>query len=434
MLDLRDLLNSPVDSVTKGMPSDLAPIPLARIGEMGWNVLNEDLPLPLAVLRQSAIDHNSAWMRRFLDLTGAHLCPHGKTSMSPQLFSRQLADGAWGITCSTPNQLACLCRFGVRRILLANQVVGRMNCRIVASECARLPDLDLYVLADSVTGVRLLANALRDHDVRQSVKVLIEIGGRELRTGVRDTDGALIVAREVAANAPHLTLAGVEGYEGLLSGATAADAERNVRRFLDRLLDAHRALVAAGLLERAEKPIISAGGSEYFDLVIDAAHAAELNESVDILLRSGCYLSHDAVHYSAGFQRMLMRNPQYAALGEGLRPALEVWAYVQSVPEPLRAYATIGKRDISHDWDLPVPMRWFRPGVHRSPLELPPDYKVIALNDQHAHLAVPDKSVLQTGDMICFGISHPCTTFDKWRVICVVDDDYNVVEAIRTFF
>ncbi len=45
-----------------------------------------------------------------------------------------------------------------------------------------------------------------------------------------------------------------------------------------------------------------------------------------------------------------------------------------------------------------------------------------ALNDQHAFVRVPDDAVVEVGDVIRFGLSHPCTTFDKWRALAVVDD------------
>jgi D-serine dehydratase len=95
----------------------------------------------------------------------------------------------------------------------------------------------------------------------------------------------------------------------------------------------------------------------------------------------------------------------------------------------------MGKRDVSYD-DLPVPLRWFRPSDRsgRAPTALETGHVATGLNDQHCHMTVPADSPLSVGDMVAFGISHPCLTFDKWQVIPVVDDDYNVIAAIRTFF
>ncbi len=105
----------------------------------------------------------------------------------------------------------------------------------------------------------------------------------------------------------------------------------------------------------------------------------------------------------------------------GSKPALEVWAYVQSRPESGRTILTMGKRDVSYDASLPVPLHWYRPGAMVRPEPMPRGHAVLALNDQHCHLGTPGESPLQVGDMVGFGIGHPCTTFDKWGLLMVVD-------------
>jgi len=136
--------------------------------------------------------------------------------------------------------------------------------------------------------------------------------------------------------------------------------------------------------------------------------------------------------YTVAFDQMKRRSPEIAALGEGLRPVIEVWAYVQSRPEPGLAILGLGKRDISYD-ELPVPLKWFRRGSEQ-PALVPPEHRITRLNDQHAYLEIPANSPLAVGDMVGFGISHPCLTFDKWRVVHLVDNNYTVVESLRTYF
>ncbi|HTV38428.1 MAG TPA: amino acid aldolase, partial [Xanthobacteraceae bacterium] len=186
-----------------------------------------------------------------------------------------------------------------------------------------------------------------------------------------------------------------------------------------------------------DRIIISAGGSAFYDLVVERFGKAGIAREVLVVTRSGCYLTHDSKMYRDAFAEIRKRAPALDNLGPGLMPALEVWAYVQSRPEPTKAILTVGKRDISYDVDLPVPIKWVRPcaGIDaRAVTEIGPGHVVTGLNDQHCHLAVPGDSPLAVGDMVAFGISHPCTTFDKWQVIPLVDDDYTVVSAIRTFF
>ena len=120
-----------------------------------------------------------------------------------------------------------------------------------------------------------------------------------------------------------------------------------------------------------------------------------------------------------------------AGQGPALEPALELWAHVLSRPEQGLALACAGRRDVGFDADLPVPLRFRRPGGQLVPAA---GSRVSDLNDQHAYLALAPGTDLAPGDLVCLGVSHPCTTFDKWRVIPVVDDGYHVIDAVHTFF
>jgi D-serine dehydratase len=435
-MDLAALDALLLDHRVKGIPGGVAPFALGTIGEHRWNVLREDLPLPLAVLKESALAGNSAWMQRFLTASGAAISPHGKTSMSPQLFARQLADGAWGMTVATVHQLQVARDFGVQRVVLANQLVGRQAIRYVLAELRRDPDFDFYCLVDSAANVAALATAMREAaasegTIGRPLQVLLEGGYPGGRTGCRTLAEALDVARAIKTAEPYLSLRGVEGFEGLFHGATPDETAGQVAGFLDFLVEIAIGCAHEGLFA-PETVILSAGGSAFYDLVAARFRTAGIARDFLALTRSGCYLTHDSVMYRDAFDDLQRRSPEVAAFGPGLRPALEVWAYVQSRPEPGKALLTMGKRDVSYD-DLPVALSWCRRG-EAAPQPMPQGHVVTGLNDQHCHMVVPSNSPLQVGDMVGFGISHPCLTFDKWQVICIVDDDYTVTSAIRTFF
>ncbi len=417
-----------LDQCTKGMPGGVAPFRLDAIGAHGWNVLNQDLPLPLAVLKDSALTHNSAWMRDFLARSRVDIAPHGKTTMAPQLFRRQLADGAWAISLATAQQVQVARAYGVQRIILANQLIGPAFTRYVLAELKAHPDFEFFCIVDSLENVAQLAEATRIAAISRPLPVFLEGGMPGGRTGVRDRETGLAVARAVRA-APGLALRGVEGFEGLTSG-TRAEAEAQVRGFLDLLVDLALACERENLFAPGEV-VLTAGGSAFYDMVIARLLHAGLSRPSRVITRSGCYLSHDSVSYRRFFADIVDRTPA-AGQGGGLRPALEVWAYVQSRPQPDKVLLTMGKRDVSVD-DMPVAQAWFRPGENAT-REVPSGHRVVAHNDQHCHMMVPTDSPLTVGDMVGFGVSHPCLTFDKWQVICVVDDAYNVVSAIRTFF
>jgi D-serine dehydratase len=422
-----------LDDRMKGVPGGVRDLRLGDVGRQGWNLLKEDLPLPVAVLKSGALDNNSRWMTQFLRATGAVIAPHGKTTMSPHLFQRQLADGAWAITVATIGQLQTARRFGLKRLILANQLIGRRAIAYVVGELARDPDFEFYALADSLAGVAMLAAEAKRVGLSRPVNLLLEGGLMGSRTGCRTREDALAVARAIRDQAPWVALRGVEGFEGLAQGASMEAREKIVGELMDFLI------AIAGDCQReklfAPGPVIlSAGGSAYYDIVAKRLAAAGIADAM-VVIRSGCYLTQDSQLYRNFFARMRERSPLVAALSGGLMPALEVWAYVQSRPEPGRLIVNLGRRDVSSDIDLPVPLSWFRPGKPGGPKDLPPgSHKVVELNDQHGHVVVPADSPLQVGDMMALGISHPCTTFDKWQIMFLVDDAYAVTGAIRTFF
>ncbi len=427
-----------LDGQTKGLPAGVPAIALEAIGRAGWNVLAEDLPLPLALLKDSALRHNARWMQRFLQMTGVAIAPHGKTSMSPQLYARQLADGAWGITVATVQQLRVCRGHGIGRVLLANQLVGRQAIAYVLDELARDRAFEFYALVDSVASVEALARAAAARAPGRPLDLLVEVGFEGGRTGCRTLEVALAVARAVAAAAPHLRLAGVEGYEGSVPAGPLEQREERIREFV-RFMARTAQAVAGERLVGTDRVLLTAGGSAWFDLVTALPRTLDARDAL-VVIRSGCYLTHDSDAYARAAERMRERMPAIAALGPGLRDALEVWSYVQSTPERGLAILTMGKRDVSHDLHLPYPRWVFRPGVHATPLPLAAGFEIGALNDQHAYLrvpdapALPDGTPLRVGDMIGCTISHPCTTFDKWRFMPIVDDDYRVIDAITTAF
>ena len=424
-----------IDGQYKGIPPLIGDIPIEEIGRQGWSLLKGDLPLPAAIIRESALQQNSRWMRRFLEYSGALLCPHGKTTMSPQLFKRQIDDGSWGITISTVQQLCVARRHGIKRILMANQLVGIVEIRYVVDELARDPEFDFFCIVDSIDGVKRLSDAAREGLSVRPLQVLVEGGYQGGRTGCRTVEEALRVAREVRRAYPHLALCGVEGYEGTLlsSEASEIDTAERVRDFVKYL----NTIATSCYEERlfSEGPVLlSAGGSAFYDVVAESFSKARLGGRQKVVLRSGCYLTHDIGIYKKLDEAVRRRLSNCEDLGPGPVPALEVWTYVQSAPESNLVILTAGRRDCGHDAGLPVPLKRFRPRCDDAPVQLSSDFKVIGLNDQHAYLQTPAPDFLRVGDMVALGISHPCTTFDKWRILFIVNDDYRVGSAIETFF
>lgn len=400
------------------------------VGSAGqaWNLLAGDVPWPAAVLSESRMAHNLAWMRDFIDAYGLTLAPHGKTTMAPALFQRQLEAGAWGITVATVQQARVAAAHGVEHILIANQVVGAANVAMLADLAARR-DLDVMCLIDSAAGVDLLGQACQARGAR--LDVLIELAPEPdqpgLRTGVRTEEELAAVLKALVPWLGTLRLAGVEFYEGVLPD------EAEVRRFVRRAVAVAARLVAEGRVERAPG-ILTGAGSAWYDIVAEESAGAVRDGTVQVLLRPGCYISHDDGLYRVAQEGILRRNPVASRLGAPLQPALRIWAAVQSIPDPARAVVAMGKRDVAFDAGLPRPATLFRPGRDSRPGDAPDHWEVTGLMDQHAYLAIAPGDDVAVGDVLAFDISHPCLTFDKWRRILVADDDHRVVDVIETFF
>jgi D-serine dehydratase len=426
-LDLASLRDAPLDPLTKGLPFDAPPLTVGDVGKQGWNVLAGDLPLPLAVIREDVLRANSAWMRDFTAANDLVIAPHGKTTMSPALFDLQVADGAWGITVATVQQLQVCLKFGVKRVIIANQPIGRQ----AIDACFRAlqqPGFELYCLADGPDGVAMLAEGGKRNPPPSDnpLRVLVEIGFLGGRTGARTREIAMEVARAVVA-ADGLALGGFECFEGLLPTPQAADG------LIDDVAALAQLALAENLFAAGQPVVVSAGGTAFFDRVGERFNATNFSRPVVKVLRSGCYLTHDSISYAAAYERIISETTLNLPEGR-LEAALEVWAYVQSRPEDGRLIVTMGKRDISFDAGMPVPLRWYRPSRMTKPESVPEGHRIVALNDQHGHMEMPETSPLRPGDMVAFGIGHPCTTFDKWQMLLLVDENYRVTEALKTFF
>lgn len=380
----------------------------------------EDLWLPTVVTRESALAHNLVRFASWARERGVDHAPHGKTSMAPQLWQRQLEHGAWGLTCATVAQARTMDEFGIERVIIANEVVDPNQAEWLAT-VALETDRTYVVLVDAPAGIRALEQATAEAGAR--IPVMVEIGVTGRRTGVRSVAEGLDLARRVHAS-EHLDLVGVEGYEGVLPQGREDTQVEAVTQWLTQLTELARAVDAERLFD-GEEIIVTAGGSAFPDLAADALTAVDgLSLPVRRIIRSGCVITHDHQSYERSSP---LRS---AAASDPLLPALTAYARVHSTPEPGRALATIGKRDVPVDVDLPVLLRVRRGSGPWQPLE---GQTVIELNDHHLFVDDPG-SDLQVGDVIELGLSHPCTTFDKWNLIPVIDDDERVIDAIVTLF
>ncbi|NOP97831.1 alanine racemase [Mycolicibacterium fortuitum] len=403
---LTALDHEPLDWRFKGLPASWWGQTPAQVSSLRLEFFGDGLSGPtgpVCVLRESALVHNLTTMANWCAGAGVELAPHGKTHMSPQLLARQFRAGASAVTAATVNQVRMFRAFGVGDVVLANEIVDPAGLAWLAAELDADPNFHVMCWVDSLAGVELMTAALAG--AQRRLDVCVEIGMAGGRTGCRSDVETDEVARAAAAS-PRLRLVGVAGYEASAGQDVSPQAVAEVRSYLRRMRAATVRL--AGQFETGTV-IVTAGGSTYPDVVVEELTGDwPTGMSVRTVLRSGCYLTHDHGLYA--------RTSPLA-----LQPAMQVWTQVVSRPEPGLALATMGRRDVSFDAGLPVP------------LSLPAS-SVTKLNDQHAFLRLGDGDDAPVGTWLPFGISHPCTTFDKWQMIPVLDDEDRVSALVRTFF
>ncbi|MFE4751524.1 amino acid deaminase [Streptomyces mirabilis] len=408
-----------VDHRFKGLPPDAEGLTVGELAAQRRDLFTGGFTTPVLALSAERLTHNLELMETYAVRHGLAFAPHGKTSMAPQLFWRQIEHGAWGITLAVPHQVRVAREFGIERIFLANELVDAAALRWIASALAADPDFRFVCYVDSVRGVELMDAAL--HGSTRPVDVVVELAaGAGARTGVRTEAECAAVADAVAATRT-LRLVGVAGYEGEVPGADPERVHAWLRRLTALAVDFDKAGRFAGLAEI----VVSAGGSAWFDAVADVfSELPDLSLPVLKLLRSGAYVSHDDGHY----RRLtpFTRVPEEGAL----HPAFRLWAQVVSRPSPEQAFVNAGKRDAAYDLDLPEAQVVRRDGAERPATGL----TVTALSDQHAWLRTDPEADVEVGDWVGLGLSHPCTSFDKWQLIPLVEADGTVVDYVRTFF
>ncbi|BDD74481.1 amino acid deaminase [Streptomyces violaceoruber] len=420
---LAELAEERVDHRFKGLPPDAYGLPLAELAGQRRNLFTGGFTTPVLALSAERLEHNLKLMETYSARHGLAFAPHGKTSMAPQLFHRQIEHGAWGITLAVPHQVRVARAFGVQRVFLANELVDAAALRWISAELDADPGFRFVCYADSVRGVELMDAALTDAGAARPLDVVVELAaGAGARTGVRTEAGCAAVADAVA-GARTLRLAGVAGYEGEVPDADPERVHAWLRRLVALAVDFDR----AGRFDGLEEIVLSAGGSAWFDAVADVfAEVPGLSLPVLKLLRSGAYVSHDDGHYRelTPFNRV----PEEGAL----EPAFRLWSQVVSRPSPEQAFTNAGKRDAAYDLHLPF-AQVVRP-ADGGPERPATGVEVTGLSDQHAWLRTSGEADLAVGDWVGAGLSHPCTSFDKWQLIPVAQADGTVVDYIRTFF
>lgn len=398
-----------IKNAYKGFPLDSYGKPVADFLLKKPNIFNSGFQFPLMVLKQDALTRNIDKMSRFCKSVGAELAPHVKTTMAPQIAELQINVGAYAITVANLWQAEIFREFGFKKIIIANEIFDQYAIKKIA-EINKSKKNEIFFYVDSLEGLRFVEKYTPSGGVQN---LFIEIGTVDGRGGVRDLELVREIAKNIQSD-PRLNLRGVTGFEGAVPNISRTkDGENLVVEFCRRIVDAAQ---ISFKYKSVDKFIVSAGGSGYFDIV--AKELNVFNQDRILLLRSGAYVTHDNKYYEDIYP--------FKSSSDGFLPAIEIWSQVISKPEAGFGVLNLGKRDVGSDLNNPTPILRFSDSIKEF------SGKIEKLNDQHAFLKSSDD--FNHGDLIGLGISHPCTTFDKWRLIPLIDSSYDVVDCVFTFF
>ena len=396
-----------------------------QLQQTGWNILKEQVSLPVAVIKQDKIKKNAKWMADFTAKHNMLLAPHGKTTMSTDLFKMQLDAGAWGMTLATVPQVISAFEAGITRVIMANQLVGKFHFDQIG-KWLESSAIEFYCFADSIDNLIDIGEFFAERNL--SVNILLEVGIKGGRCGLRSAKeiSSLVAACERYSS---LKLMGIAFYEGVIGGENPA---QQVKVFVDEVSTLAKKLQAENRYN-TNKPIITGAGSAWYDIVAKTLYDSTDSDNFKIILRPGCYLIHDTGIYHKAQQAIISRSQLACDITGELESSLSIWAYVLSIPEPGLAIIGMGKRDVAFDAGLPTAELIF--SIKSGQLTNATNgLKIEKIMDQHCMLRYSDDQVLRVGDMMNFSTSHPCLTFDKWRQIGVVEDDWVITKTISTQF
>ena len=404
-----NLSKKTIEISSKGFPLDSYGKAIDKFLRTKPNIFSSRFQFPIMVLKETALKQNIDRMARFCKSVGAELAPHVKTTMSPQIAQMQVSAGAYALTIANFWQAEIFRNYGFKKLIIANEILDPAAIEAISILNAK-NKAEIIFYVDSLAGLDIIKKHTPSNGKQN---LFIEIGTDMGRGGVRDLDLAVAIAKNISED-DRLNLRGVTGFEGAVPNAARTEqGENSVTEFCKKIVEAAKRIY---LYKSSYEFIISAGGSAYFDIV--AKELSKFDEPIILLLRSGGYVTHDSRYYEEIYP--------FKGSNDAFLPAIEVWAQIISAPEKGFGVLNLGKRDVGCDLHNPIPILKYDGKLSKFSGE------VEKLNDQHGFLR--SNQNFAVSELIGLGISHPCTTFDKWRLIPLVNDNYDVVDCIHTFF
>jgi D-serine dehydratase len=428
-----ELGDFPLTANLRGVPTDELPLKASDVAQLELSPADGRMNLPLLSLDIPTYEANRSAMLRVCKENACKIAPHAKTPMSPVLARDLVEHGAWGPSVADLRQADAMLRHRLQRVLIANEIGGRAAAQRLATLLRRYPDSQVFLFIDSTKMLSALGDIWKQDAELPVLRLLIDVGCGRGGTNSQGEVEALLQGHSKIAE-PRFILAGVACYEGTANRPDATELDVALTELFNRT---HKTLGAVRAAVGPDQPLIlSAGGSSLFDEVISRCSPILQDvENCALLLRSGaCFFSdHGPIRdrLRAVASRKLLSERSCSEIATAFSPALRLWAEVLSAGSNQNVICGVGLRDVAHDQGLPVPVALWRDGAKLAHLEGAAE--TLRLNDQHAFVRVTDVTV-DIGDVIEFGIRHPCTTIDKHDLIYGLNSDGKVVAVLRTFF
>ena len=434
----KKILDIEIDSKTKGI-NEINKIKVKNIPKKKWNIFKDNVQFPILTIKESIFKKNIESMTKYANQNGVFLAPHSKTSMCPQLLKKL---NCWGFSVANNQQLSVLLEMGIKNIIIANLITNKSNITSLLKLVEKYRySKNIYLCVDSLFGINLLSKTSIEYKSRSKIKILIETGFKNSRSGIRDLATLKQLTEKIIKLPNNFLLSGILFYEGAASTKNYKETLKRINKIIKFSTNSFEYLWNNNFFNSKEI-ILSGGGSEYFDLVVASFKKYRNIKNLKLVIRPGSFLAYGHGYYTKRLDEIDKRgglffnnNNNNIKATNLFSPSLELWAYIISIQDKNMAILNFGKRDVSFDLGYPVPLAIYR----KSKLIIKLDSKkknliIRRLNDQHAFLDYSGYDNIQIGDLIKFGISHPCITIDKWSFFYMCDEKYNIKEALKTFF
>ncbi len=433
---LKDLEETKINSTIKGIPF-LKSKKVKKLKFEKLNIIKENVQFPILSIDKENLLNNIKIMDNFAKENNALLAPHCKTFMSPQLINHYLKK-TWGVTISNNQQLSSIINLNIKNIIYGNLITNESNLIQYLNIINKYKNIsNIYYCVDSLFGLNLLIKLIKKNKYKFKIKILIELGFKNGRCGIRNLKNFREILKKLKNSPKNIIVNGLFFYEGAINNKQIGTVSKKIKNIIKFTHQCHDELINNNIYKDKEN-IITAGGSEYFDLVSTYFNEYNFKNNPKLVLRPGSFVAYGHGHYEKKINYLRKRNLTGKLSKKNnifFEPSLLLWSHVISINDNGIAIINFGKRDVSFDLGNPVALNIYRNNKKLKEIKnISNNLKVFKLNDQHAFLKFNKNVKLNIGDLISFGVSHPCITFDKWRYFYIIDKKFNIIDTFKTFF